>query len=330
MEVDNYEDMVKEALSERVEEPVPLRSTPPPLPLSPISNPANPHPRKRQRTETWNPPAHIPSFLPPFPSDTPHPPVTPPPTDPSTNFGMSPLKVPGRLPSPIPELPPSSAADYLTPTPYSSSSLSSQPGWHLPSKPHNTPALPSAHIALPQVQPALFGAYHYVLTHPPPPQVTAINPGRYKVALALVSQADASPRWEPASTLFASTAPNTPRVAPMPPSHPVPISQTSGKEAKDGKDKEKSKDTEAEPKLPTAFPRPVGAVERIAPLISYQSTRIPGLARQLLPVCAFSFWIVGVHDVNHSLRTLCTHGAHAWVTLVCYPEGFKSSPTDLG
>lgn len=283
MEVDNYEDVVKEALSERVEQPVPPRPTTPPLPLSPISNPATP-PRKRQRTAKWSPPPHIPAFLPPFPTDTPRPTPTPPPQELPAPFPASPMKV-ERPPSPIPELTSSSSsADYLTPTPYSISSLSELPAWHLPTKPPSPPLLPSSRLPIPQIQPALFGAYHHVLTHPPPPTVTSINPGRYKVALALLSQADTSPRWDPPLTLYASTAPNTPRVAPMPPSHPIPVGQTSGKETKDGKEKEKAKETEAEPKLPGAFPRPVGAIERIAPIISQQSTRIPGLARLLLPV----------------------------------------------
>ena len=56
---------------------------------------------------------------------------------------------------------------------------------------------------------------------------------------------------------------------------------------KEGKDKDKAKESEVDPKLPTAFPRPVGAIERVAPLLSQQSTRIPGLARLLLPVRSF-------------------------------------------
>lgn len=288
IEVDDYEDVAKEALSERLDEPepVPPRHATPPLPLSPISNPATP-PRKRQRTAKWSPPPHIPAFLPPFPTDTPRPTPTPPPQELPTSFPVSPLKV-ERPTSPIPELSPSSSsADYLTPTPYTLSSLSNQVVWHPPTKP-SSPPMPTGRLPLPQVQPALFGAYHHVLTHPPPPQVTSINPGRYKVALALLSQADTSPRWDPPPTLFANTAPNAPRVAPMPPSHAIPIGHNPpGKESKEGKDKDKAKESEVDPKLPTAFPRPVGAIERVAPLLSQQSTRIPGLARLLLPVRSF-------------------------------------------
>jgi len=274
------------------------RQPTPPLPLSPISNPSSPPPRKRARTANWDPPPHIPSFLPPFPTNSTTPPLrtpSPPPrlvASPEPQ-NMSPMKV-ERPESPIPEISTSIAsADYLTPVPYSLSSLSGVPAWHLPTKPRSPPPPinPSNKLPIPQIQPALFGAYHHVLTHPPPPTVTTTNPGRYKVALALVHQAEVNPRWDPPSTLFASSVPNTPRVAPIGPSYAVPIARTfPGEKEKEsgGSGKDKGKESEAETRLPPAPPRPVGSFERPAPLINQQSSRIPSLAKQMLPGSVYS------------------------------------------
>ena len=177
-----------------------------------------------------------------------------------------------------------SSADYLTPTPYAQSSLASSNGpWHLPSASPPSPpdtGASSSRAAIPQVQPALLAAYHHVLTHPPPAKVSAVNPARYKVALAFVAQSEQNPRWEPAATLYGNSAPNAPRVAAIGPSFPIPITKfpptpTDGKE-----DTEKDK----KPNLPSAPPRPVAASERITPLVSQQPSRIPDLARQVLPV----------------------------------------------
>lgn len=254
----------------------------PPLPLSPISNPSTP-PRKRPRTSSWRPPAYVPDHLPPFPTNTPRPSSSPPPQD--APVMPDPVKL-ERPPTPPPPqiAPTTSSADYLTPTPYAQSSLASTHGpWHLPSRPPPPPpetGASSSRAAIPQVQPAYIAAYHHVLTHPPPPKMPTISPARYKVALALVSQSEQSPRWEPATTLYGSSTPNAPRVAAIGPSFPIPISKFPPTPT-DGKD-EAEKDKK--PNLPSAPPRPVATSERVTPLVSQQPSRIPDLARQVLPV----------------------------------------------
>lgn len=257
----------------------------PPLPPSPISNPSTP-PRKRARTSSWNPPPHIPDFLPPFPTDSPrHSPSLPPQ---NTSIPINHVKL-ERPPSPPPPQlsTSSSSADYLTPTPYSLSTLASTPSWHLPSAPAISPesadrAPPRS--AGPPVQPALIGAYHHVLTHPPPPNVTSVNPARYKVALAFLAQSEVHPRWEPAATLFSNTAPNPPRVASMGPTYAMPVDKfpPTPTEGKAGKEQDLDKDKKSN--LPSVPPKPIATSERITPLTSQQASRIPNLARQVLPV----------------------------------------------
>ena len=87
---------------------------------------------------------------------------------------------------------------------------------------------------------------------------------------------EAMPRWDPPATLYGSSMPNAPRVAPMGPSFPVPIATAEGKD--------KGKEAESETKLPNKPPRSIVGTERIAPLISQQGSRIPALALQVLPV----------------------------------------------
>lgn len=249
----------------------------PPLPLSPISNPSTP-PRKRPRTAHWQPPPHIPDFLPPFPSHTPRhtpspPPLSLPPAGTSTLAPISPVKL-ERPVTPPPELV-SGAADYRTSIPYAASVLATQPLWHLPARPSSPPPAPRS-TDLPITQSALYHAYHHVLTHPPPKELGPTNPARYKVALELIEQMEANPRWDPPATLYGSSMPNVPRVAPTGPSFPVPIATP---EAKD-----KGKEPETETKLPNKPPRSIVGTERIAPLISQQGSRIPALALQVLPV----------------------------------------------
>lgn len=265
----------------------PSRQASPPLPLSPISNPSTP-PRKRPRTSrNWSPPPHIPSFLPPFPSEkasatrTPSP---PPLRDDSPAIPHpNPVKMEQRA-SPVPELASSmtNAADYLTPLPFSVSSLaaSSSP-WHLPSRPPKSPppstfGSSSTPPNLPQTQQALFGAYHYILTNPVPAETTPAHPGRYKVALSLVHQAEAHPRWEPPPTLYASPEPNMPRIATVGPTYPVPVSM-SEKEKENGSG-------EPETRLPPAPPMPAATSDRIAPSIAQQGSRFSAVAKELLPV----------------------------------------------
>lgn len=257
----------------------------PPLPLSPISNPSSPN-RKRARISNWEPPEYIPDFLPPFPTVSDETPLSTsdvPPT-PHTMPHMMPISA--HVPEVAPEKQPittlsqsltsAAASDILVQVPYSQSSLSSVPEWHLPSVPSSSssqirqPPLPT-----PQVEKSLISAYHYILTHPPPKELPPLNPSRHKVAMALIKQAQTNDRWNPADTLFASVGPCTPRVATIQPSYPVAIGDTPG--SKEGAEKDL--------KLPATASRPVSASERIAPFISQQTSRIPELARHILPVC---------------------------------------------
>ncbi|KAH9976743.1 hypothetical protein BGW80DRAFT_1456843 [Lactifluus volemus] len=246
--------------------PPQLLSTPP-LPLSPVSNPTTPT-RKRPRTDSWKPPPHIPSFLPPFPVErsTPDPDSLslPPPASPSL----------ARVSSANP-------ADYTTIVPYSLSNLASTPEWHLPSTLRESRARvdpPPSQLPIPQIQPSLLGAYHHILTHPLPASSNVANPSRHRVAMVLLNQAQKNPHWEPADSLYATTAPNAPTMAPVGPSYAVPIfcsaSSTSEEKKEDDKDKRSN--------LPGAAPRPIGTQERIVPLASNQTSRVPELAREAL------------------------------------------------
>jgi hypothetical protein len=255
------------------------------LPLSPISNPSSP-PRKRPRTSNWDPPEHIPDFLPPFPTisdDTPVEPVDVAPTPhmpqpsmsgPSTLTETQPEKTPATLAQ---SLTTAAASDFLVQVPYSQSALSSVPEWHLPSAPSSSSTQPRQphRLPIPIPEQSLLKAFHYILTNPPPKELPPLNPSRHKVALALIQQTQSNPRFSPADSLFGTVAPCPPRVATMGPSHPVAIGDRKG----EGHDK----DT----KLPVAASRPVAAIERTAPFISQQTSRIPELAHLVLPVRLF-------------------------------------------
>jgi Wiskott-Aldrich syndrome protein len=279
--------------SEMMRSPSPLeRKTPPPrpstppLPLSPISNPSSPS-RKRARTEHWKSPSHIPAFLPPFPSiaaDS-STSIPPSPRDPQLPEAQSTELMPPP-PDPKPVVPvtqamtASAASDYLVQVPYSQSSLSSVPEWHLPTLPPSSSKAqqqPRKQLALPtlQTEPALFKAYHHVLTHRPsntPPPSTL---SRHKVAMAFLSQTQNNPRWDSADTLFSTVAPCPPRVAVIGPSYPVTIADPINVKI-DPKDKDF--------RFPPTIPRPVSTTERLTPLLGQQSNRVPELSRHVLPV----------------------------------------------
>ena len=269
-------------------ESIARRPPTPPLPLSPVSNPSTP-PRKRQRTSSWQPPEYIPDFLPPFPTDEPRrsPSLPPQPADPA-GMAASPVKLERPNTPPLQQAEAAAAtttssanpsADYLTQIPYEESILSKQPAWHLPQlPPPSSSPLNKSTLPLPQTQPALLGAYHHILTNPPPTHVSSINPARYRAALALLAESETTPRWDAPTTLFSATAPNPPRVAPMPPSYAVPIGKGPG--TPDGKEKEEEK----RPNLPGAPPRTIVPYERLTPTVSQPGSRIPKLARQVLSV----------------------------------------------
>ena len=254
----------------------------PPLPLSPVSNPTSPT-RKRPRTESWRPPPHIPCFLPPFPVEKsslePDTLSLPPPGEPSSSTQLLPSKI--EPAASLNRVSSANPADYTTIVPYSLSSLASTPEWHLPSTWRESRAPvdpPPTQLPVPQIQPSLLGAYHHILTHPPPANPNAANPSRHRLAMVLLDQAQKNPHWEPADSLYAATASNSPTVAPVGPSFAIPISLSEEKK-EDEKDKKFN--------LPGAAPRPIGTQERIVSLASNQTSRIPELAREALSVRTF-------------------------------------------
>ncbi|KAL0952315.1 hypothetical protein HGRIS_006600 [Hohenbuehelia grisea] len=269
-------------LTRKDEPPIPRVASPPPLPLSPISNPSSPA-RKRLRTASWKPPSHVPDFLPPFPTveepvSRQHSPRIPPLQLPPTSLEAPKIDKP---PSPPPQSQSVASLDYLAQVPYVESTLASQPEWHLPQPPPPFSSMAAAarlaRLPTPQTEPSLIKAYHHILTHPPPSHHTA-NPARHKVALALLSQTQDEPRWDPPDSLYSTVAPCPPRVSTIAPTHPLPVA----KKALPGGDS-KVKDKDSEPKLPVTQPRPISSIERLSYLVSQQPSRIPGLARSVLP-----------------------------------------------
>jgi hypothetical protein len=310
----------------------------PPLPLSPVSNPTSPT-RKRPRTESWRPPPHIPCFLPPFPAERsslePEALSLPPPGEPSSSSTqLLPSKI--EPAASLTRVTSANPADYTTIVPYSLSNLASTPEWHLPSalRESRAPVDPAPlQLPIPQIQPSLLGAYHHILTHPPPPNPNVANPSRHRVAMVLLDQAQKNPHWEPADSLYATTAPNAPTVAPVGPSYAIPISSSEEKK-EDEKDKKFT--------LPGAAPRPIGTQERIVPLASHQTSRLPELAREalsvrcsLLPFCLFFFlapfflifgaYIHHVLDVSNVLQGAVL----SRVTRLSHPTVLQRGPEKL-
>jgi hypothetical protein len=263
----------------------PPRHVTPPLPFSPISN-LSPPSHKRPRMASWQPPPHVPDFLPPFPTTVDSPP--------SPVLISSPK--PGQskpLPAPTVDAKvenlltlaqtitsSSSASDYLVQVPYSQSSLSSVAEWHLPSAHPASTSMASRQTRLPtlptpQTEQALFTAYHHILTHPPLSNGNSSTPSRHRVAMALLSQIQTTPRWEPPDTLYSSVAPCPPRLSTIGPSYPMALGDV-GSDSKVRTDKDV--------KFPPTVPRTVSSSERLTPLISQQASRIPDLARHALPV----------------------------------------------
>lgn len=258
----------------------------PPLPLSPVSNPTSPT-RKRPRTESWKPPSHIPSFLPPFPVErsSPEPEFLslPPPGEPSSAQLLPSRAEPAAA---LARVSSANPADYTTIVPYSLSNLASTPEWHLPSTlrdPRTAMDATPTQLPIPQIQQSLLGAYHHILTHPPPANPNVANPSRHRVAMVLLNQAEKNPHWEHADSLYANVAPNAPTVAPVGPSYAIPVSAAgAAPDEKDSKDSKKDDEKDKRSNLPGAAPRPIGTQERIVPLVSHQTSRIPELAREAL------------------------------------------------
>ncbi|KAF9526057.1 hypothetical protein CPB83DRAFT_795444 [Crepidotus variabilis] len=283
MEVDVSPDRIRVTQRKRP----PSRPITPQLPLSPISNTSSPR-RKRLRRADWDPPEYIPDFLPPFPSlseDAPGSPIDNAPTpqsQPSTFALPQALEVPIDKPVLLSQsLTTAAASDMFVQVPYSQSSLASVSERHLPSAiPPPAPPTRQKPITTLQIEPSLLGAYHHILTHPPPPELPASNPARHKVALSLIKQSQTTPRYHPADSVFGSVAPCPPRVSTIAPSYPVAIGETPNEKGKDSKDKDF--------KLPPAIPRPIAAIDRIVPFISQQNSQIPNLALHVLPPAIYA------------------------------------------
>lgn len=219
-----------------------------------------------------------PDFLPPFPDASQ--PLSPSPTPAPHAVKME------RPPSPLPQhITSITAGDYLIQVPYSESVLANTPSWHLPSQASVTrtskPQPPR--FTTPSTQQALLAAYHHILTHPVS-QPGPLNPAKHKVAMALLSQVQHNTRWDTPSTLYANVVPCPPRIAPIAPSYPI---ANSALEVRSGKDIDK--DSDKRPMLPLAPPRPVFSNDKPVFLASQQSSRLPELSRQVLPVCLLAF-----------------------------------------
>ncbi|KAI6030275.1 hypothetical protein EDC04DRAFT_3115352 [Pisolithus marmoratus] len=218
-------------------------------------------------------------FLPPLPGASQPRPASPPPVP-------EPVKI-ERPPSPLPQHIASSTAgaDYTTQVPYADSVLASAPPWHLPN-PHSsflasssssskTQAAAAARFPTPSPQQALLSAYHHILTHPVT-QVGSPNPAKHKVAMSLLAQIQSNSRWDSPTTLYGNIVPCPPRVTSISPSYPIALSTLEDIRA--GKDVDEKKSM-----LPPAPARPVFSSERPVYLASQQGSRLPELARQVLP-----------------------------------------------
>lgn len=232
-----------------------------------------PPPSKRSRTANWEAPEHIPDFLPAFPALTPleAPPKT---SSPTRETPQQPtFELPLRMETtkvPATALTATSASDYLMQVPYGQSSLAQVAEWHLPTAPRLQDGVP-ARVAQIETEPALVKAYHHILTHPAPTQVGQTTLPRYKVSMGLLKLIQGVPRWDVGDTLYGCVAPNGPRVGSIGPTYPM-----AGEEKRE--------------KFPPTLPRAVGAGERIVPLVSQQGSRLPELARSVLPVSDCCGW----------------------------------------
>ncbi|KAJ7670527.1 hypothetical protein B0H17DRAFT_1141756 [Mycena rosella] len=217
-------------------------------------------PQKRQRTEDWD--GHIPSFLPPFPT------VTEVPDSPRAESPHPSMPPPLQSTAPlVPQLTATStsAADYVLQIPYEQSSLAEVSEWHLPGAPP-----PSARVSAPPPghapELALYKAFHHILKNPTR-EPAASNPARHRVAMALLTQTQVVPRWDLPDTMYAGATPAPPRAWPIVPTFAVP--------------------TVPDPHTaPRRFPpthRTVAAPDRLAPQVGAQGSRLPELARRVLP-----------------------------------------------
>ncbi|KIM56255.1 hypothetical protein SCLCIDRAFT_1220512 [Scleroderma citrinum Foug A] len=244
--------------------PIPSRSQSPTDSAAGSDEPADAWLRRKPSEE-------FPDFLPPLPDNSQPRPASPAPAP------QEPVKM-ERPPSPLPQhVASATGADYATRVPYADSVLASAPPWHLP----GPPPLPassktqSVRFPTPSPQQALLSAYHHILTHPVS-QVGSANPAKHKVAMALLTQIQGNSRWDAPSTLYGNVVPCPPRVSVISPSYPVSVSTLEDMKA--GKDVDEKKCP-----LPPAPPRAVFSSDKLVFLASQQASRIPELARQVLP-----------------------------------------------
>ncbi|KAI6118105.1 hypothetical protein F5141DRAFT_1096166 [Pisolithus sp. B1] len=215
-------------------------------------------------------------FLPPLPGTSEPRPASPPPIPEQVKME--------RPPSPLPQHIASTAgADYTTQVPYADSVLATAPPWHLPNPPPSflssssskSQAAAAARFPTPSPQQALLSAYHHILTHPVT-QVAPPNPAKHKVAMSLLAQIQSNTRWDAPTTLYGNIVPCPPRVTSIGPTYPVALSTLEDIRA--GKEIDEKKSL-----LPPAPARPVFSCERPVYLASQQASRLPELARQVLP-----------------------------------------------
>ncbi|KAF7297171.1 BTP domain-containing protein [Mycena indigotica] len=217
-------------------------------------------PWKRQRTMDWE--GHIPDFLPPFPAtevpDSPRA-ESPPPMHPMGTTGALGLQMTALS---------TSAADYLEQVPYDESTLADVPAWHLPgTAPAAPPKLPAAPTQTTEF--ALYKAFHHILKNPQrtPGQAT---PMRHRVVVALLTYTQLIPRWDLPDSMYASSSHAPPRAWPIVPTFAIPTS-----------------DSVAPRRFP-ASSRIVAAPDRLVPVVGAQGSRLPDLARRVLPPQIYS------------------------------------------
>lgn len=287
----------------------------PTLPLSPVSNQSSPS-RKRIRLQRgWDPPSHVPDFLPPFPSSSSELEVNPL-QSPQVKTEMEVILPPSsgaydrereRQPTPPPQhlSMATSAADYLTPVPYNMSSLSSVSEAHLP-EPSLRTASTSAGTALqllprkrdpPPIVQSIYTAYHHVLTQRPSSEPST-NTGRHRVALTMLDQAYARPRWTAPDTLFANLAASRPRIVSPAPTFPIFLGSALGREDK-------------HLVIPSTL-RTLMVDETVFPLSHQPTSRIPNIAQAILPVYHIFVPPLMISDLSSICSTACSPVQHGY------------------
>ncbi|CAK5271037.1 unnamed protein product [Mycena citricolor] len=217
------------------------------------------------RAVDWD--GHVPSFLPAFPEVTPVAPESPRPDSPQPMPPTATVGLPGAAALPQLTATSTSAADYLIQIPYDESSLAEAAHWHLPAQSMEPSDAPSAIGANPSFDPpklALYKAFVHALRHPQR-DTGPSNPARHRVSMSLLQLTQVVPRWDLPPSMYASSAPGPPRAWPIVPTYAKPMNEAEVPRRF----------------LPTT--RNVAYPERIEPIVGSQGSRLPELARQVLP-----------------------------------------------